>query len=229
MEKHVNEGSILDNPQMWILLPPGDRAICRVAMAEVPPSCRLATSAELLVANVGRPFPWGHMPTPDKASRLWKEKNIGYGGLYHDKWFVTADGRLGGAENVPRKLPGSLRSCLLYDGGPGGNEENEGYAVIRDIPLSRDLYRRIQIHAAEHVMADGGHIIVSPPGDKGTVYVGFVGRCQTCPNPELISFRQLQAAVPGINFELYDEWKNWSLEPHPSAKKAFSATLEMTR
>lgn len=199
----------------WILLPPSGRlAIHRRALSEIPHGARIATGVELLTANLGRPFPWGQLPTPEKASRLWKEHRIGIGGLFHDRWFVTSDGRLGGAPNVPETLPGSLRSCLYYDGGlaPDGYDlaENEGYAVVR--PTTEDdrkMFREVQLHAAQHVMADGGSIILSPITSEGTIFAGFVGRCQFCPNAELISFRQLADRVPHYKFELLPEWKNW--------------------
>ena len=140
---------------------------------------------------------------------------IGIGGLIHDCWFKTTDGRFGGAPNVPEQLPGSLRRCLLLDGGGCVDdvlEENEGYAIVRDTsPQDMDMYRLVQMHAAQHVGADGGAIIMSPIGEDGIVNVGFVGRCQLCPNPELVSFRQLSAAVPTYNFQLWPEWTNWSL------------------
>ncbi len=202
----------------WLLLPPGDKAICRTPLDDVPEGCHLASVSDVLSANLGRPFPWGQGPQPNAKAKLWNEKRMGYGGLYHDKWFVTKEGRVGGAQNVPQSLPGSLRSCFLYDGGfcePVNQlAENEGFAVIKPVSaLNRDLYRKIQMHAAEHVVADGGSIIVAPiENPDEVVRVGFVGRCQHCPNPEMISFRQLQKAVPEYRFELLNEWKGWSLE-----------------
>ncbi len=102
---------------------------------------------------------------------------------------------------------------MFLDGGScSGLEDNEGYALVKDVSEeNRNMYRRVQLHSAEHVVADGGAIIVSPIGPDREVYVGFVGRCQSCPNPELISFRQLQSAVPGFNFKLLPEWENWKL------------------
>jgi Fe-S cluster biogenesis protein NfuA len=73
------------------------------------------------------------------------------------------------------------------------------------------MYRRVQLHAAEHISADGGAIIVSPISDGRVVYVGFVGYCQLCPNPELISVRQLRKSVSDYEFVLMDEWQNWML------------------
>lgn len=199
----------------WILLPPSGRlAIARRPLSEIPPGARLASGAELFAANLGRPFPWGQLPDSAKASRLWKEQRIGIGGLIHDRWFVTSDGRLGGAPNVPETLPGSLRSCLYYDGGRAPEEhglaENEGFAVVRAASdEDQAMFREVQLHAAQHVMADGGSIIVSPLSPAGTVYAGFVGRCQFCPNAELISFEQLRSRVARYRFELWPEWKNW--------------------
>ncbi len=213
------------NRQDWLLLSPGNLAICRRSLDEVPAGARLASASELFAANLGRPFPWGAMPTPAKASGLWQEHRIGYGGLYHDRWFITEQGRFGGALNVPTVLPGALRSSLLYDGGDACDvAENEGFAVVMPVSdANRDLYRKVQMHAAEHVVADGGHIIISPLDEvHNHAYVGFVGRCQTCPNPEMISFRQLKAAVPEVNFELFDEWKNWSLVKKPPQQEPHS-------
>ncbi|MBI1300895.1 MAG: hypothetical protein GC137_04460 [Alphaproteobacteria bacterium] len=215
-----------EDQQSWILLPPGDIAICRFPVSEIPERARLATACELNTANLARPFPWGYSNTPERAGPLWQNHRIGIGGLYHDKWFITEQGRFGGARNVPTQLPGSLRSSFNYDGGLAAENhvlaENEGYAIVRNVSeVNRDMYRRIQMHANEHVAADGGHIIVSPLDEvRRAAYVGFVGRCQTCPNPELISFRQLQQAVPGYNFELFDEWKGWSLATRPNALPA---------
>ena len=204
------------NSTDWILLAPkGNLAMCRRPLPRIPEGGRLATGAELLAANLGKPFPWGQLPTPAKASVLWKSHRMGVGGLFHTAWFLTADGRLGGAPNVPETLPGSLRSCLFFDGGLApeeqGLEENEGYAVV--MPATRAdeaMFRAVQLHAAEHVMADGGSVIVSPIQADGRVFVGFVGRCQHCPNAELISFRQLQSRLPEYSFELWPEWRGWT-------------------
>jgi Fe-S cluster biogenesis protein NfuA len=90
--------------------------------------------------------------------------------------------------------------------------ENEGYAVVKETKESdRRAFRQIQMYAATHVMADGGAIISSPITEHGIIYVGFVGRCQICPNAELISFRQLQTALPNYSFTLWPEWRNWSI------------------
>jgi hypothetical protein len=207
------------NPDLfssWILLPPGKLAILRFPADTIPRGARLATAAELLTANLGRPFPWGNLPTAERASQLWHQLRIGIGGLVHDRWFVTTDGRFGGAPNVPQKLPGSLRCCMLLDGGgcDGIDQlaDNEGYAVVREVPSENaDLYRKVQMHAAEHVAADGGAIILTQLNQFNEARVGFVGRCQTCPNPELVSFRQLQSAVPGYKLDLLPEWKDWRI------------------
>ncbi len=197
--------------QEQIVIGDGHLSILRSASPEVIPGFRLATHSELLMANLGRPFPWGNLPNDTEASRLWKQSRVGFGGLIHNKWFVTSDGRFGGALNVPTTLPGSLRSSLLIDGGHGSEEENEGYALVQETDEeTRRMYRQVQLHALRHVVADGGHIIVSPVKD-GYVHAGFVGRCQKCPNAELISFEQLKANVPGYHFELFQEWKNWSI------------------
>jgi Fe-S cluster biogenesis protein NfuA len=173
---------------------------------------RLATHAELLVANLGRPFPWGNTPHDTFASNLWKKHRIGYGGLVHSHWFVTSDGRFGGGLEVPTSLPGSLRCSLFIDGGEGSEEENEGLALVTETDEeTRKMYRKVQLHAHQHVTSDGGHIIVSRINEEGLVHVGFVGRCQKCPNAELISFEQLKASVPDYRFKLFKEWENWSI------------------
>lgn len=215
--KVMVEKDVLHDVASWTLLPPGNLAFLRFPVKEVPAGCRIATPAELLVANLGYPFPWGTLPEDTHASRLWKEHRIGIGGLVHEKWFITTGGRFGGAANVPTKLPGSLRCCMLLDGGtcPGGQSvaENEGYAVVKETTgKNLQMYRRVQLHAAEHVSADGGAITVSPiASNDSTVYVGFVGRCLSCPNPELISIKQLRFSVAGFNFQLLPEWQNWTL------------------
>ena len=194
-----------------IVIGDGHLSILREPSQQILPGHRLATHAELLAANLGRPFPWGNLPNDLDASRLWKQNRVGFGGLIHQKWFVTSDGRFGGALNVPTTLPGALRCSLLIDGGHGSEEENEGYALIQETDQeTRRMYRKVQLHALQHVVADGGHIIVSPV-NEGVVRVGFVGRCQKCPNAELISFEQLKANVPDYRFELFSEWKNWSI------------------
>ena len=204
-----------DAQDMWMLLPPGDTAVLRFAADKIPAGCRQATLAEIYAANLGQIFPWGNYPDTSKASRLWHQHRIGYGGLYHHKWFVTQQGRVGGADNVPKTLPGSLRHAMILDGGISADgilAENEGYAVVKEVPPeNHDFYRRVQMHAAEHVAADGGFIILSPLFEGNKAYAGFVGRCQSCPNPELISFRQLQNSVPNYNLQLFPEWINWTL------------------
>ena len=207
-----NEISALD----WIVIPPnGCLAIARQPLSMIPEGCRLATGTELLCANRGQPFPWGHLPQPHAHHRHWHERRLGVGGLFHHRWFLTSDGRFGGAENVPTAPPGSLRSSLLYDGGGLPTDllaENEGYAVVKETKESdRRAFRQIQMYAATHVMADGGAIISSPMTEQGIIYVGFVGRCQICPNAELISFKQLQTALPHYSFTLWPEWRNWSI------------------
>ncbi len=197
-----------------IVIGDGKYAILRdpFPVALIPEGYQLATSDQLLVANLGRPFPWGNMPDDTWASKLWKKHRIGYGGLRHNEWFVTSDGRFGGALNVPTKLPGSLRCSLFIDGGEGSMEENEGLALVTETDgETRDMYRKVQIHGLQHVVADGGHIIVSRINEVGIVHAGFVGRCQKCPNAELISFEQLKANVTDYRFELFPEWKNWSI------------------
>jgi len=69
----------------------------------------------------------------------------------------------------------------------------------------------------EHVEADGSRILVSPIQSDNKVYAAFTGRCLSCPNIENISVRQLQAAVPEFEFQLYPEWRNW-LDGFLSAK-----------
>jgi hypothetical protein len=199
----------------WVLLPPGKLALCRFPADHIPEGARLASAVELLAANQGKPFPWGSMPSPERKNRMWNEEQIGCGGLYHDRWFKTSDGRFGGADNVPKEGPGRFRRCMLLDGGDaeGLPEGNEGYALVKPVDRrNADIYRKVQFHSVQHVAGDGGAIIVSPMNDGGIIYVGFVGRCQTCPNPEQVSFEQLKHAVPGYNFQLYPEWENWSLE-----------------
>lgn len=217
-------------PKDWLLIAPnGVQAIARRPLDAVPTGARIASGGELLSANRGNPFPWGHTPEPNPNNLQWSERRIGVGGLIHDRWFVTIDGRFGGAPNVPQMVPGSLRCCLYLDGGlsleDGVLAENEGYAAIRPTTTEdQALYRRVTLYAATHVMADGGAIVMSPIGDDRKVYVGFVGRCQICPNAELISFEQLKRSVPEYDFQLWDEWKGWrvgnSRHTHSSAQEA---------
>ncbi len=201
----------------WIVLPPGDLAIHRSPTNGDlnTPAYRVATARELLTANHGRPFPWGDLswPNPKKTDRLWQQHRIGYGGLVHTDWFVTTEGRFGGAPNVPDTLPGSLRACLLLDGGKTDQlADNEGYAFVRlTNQATRHMYRLVQLWAVEHVKADEGSIIVSPLEESGKIRVGFCGRCRICPNLELVSFRALQTALPKYNFELWDEFKDWQV------------------
>ncbi len=192
----------------WVMLAPGTKAINRRALPCVPEGTRIASEDEYINATHGYAFPWGNSPTPERASRLWHEYCVGADGLYHDRWFRTTGGRFGGATNVPKTLPGSLRCCSLYDGGKGladdQLEENEGFAIVCETPEEdRLLYRRLQLHAAEHIGADGGKLLVSPvsraihveDGERRRIHVGFTGRCLTCPNLELISLRQAQASL----------------------------------
>ena len=97
----------------WIMLPPnGNLAICRHPLQTVPADARIATSYELLAANRGYPFPWGSLAEPHQSNLQWARHSIGVGGLVHQQWFVTQDGRYGGASNVTKKLPVSLRCCM---------------------------------------------------------------------------------------------------------------------
>ncbi|MEZ4104456.1 MAG: hypothetical protein R3B60_04180 [Candidatus Paceibacterota bacterium] len=195
-----------------IVLPGGRLAILRTPSPTTLDGYRLATHSELLSANLCYPFPWGNLPSDSQASKLWQDHKVGMGGLIHYQWFVTSEGRFGGADNVPKSLPGSLRCSMYLDGGEGSGEENEGFALVtKTDKITQNMYSKVQLHALEHVVADGGHIIVSPVCEDNIVYVGFVGRCLRCPNPEVISFKQLQKAVPDYNFQLFPEWENWSL------------------
>ncbi len=214
------------NHTNWIILPSGKRAILRfpfqgeLSQCELPAgliNSRMANQCELIVANQGYPFPWGTKPEASDAntSRIWKEKQIGIGGLVHNAWFVTSDGRVGGAPNVPKTGPGALRHYMYLDGGPSkaGIAENEGFAIVAEIAnqsIAED-YRRIQLHAAEHVAGDRGAIIVFPKDGTGVYHVGFVGKCMECPNAELISVRALKHACPGLSIELHPDWKGWKV------------------
>lgn len=200
----------------WILIPPnGALAIHRSPTQLIPPGTRIATSHELLAANRGYPFPWGALPEPHLDNVQWQAHSIGVGGLIHKQWFKTSDGRYGGASNVTNSLPGSLRCCMYLSGGGNACDplaENEGFAVVKETSTEdKELYRRLQLYACRFVAADGGGIISSPIQGNGKVYVGFVGRCQICPNLELISFPQLKSAINDYNFELWPEWRQWSL------------------
>lgn len=206
------------NPSDFILLAPsGKLMICRRALDFIPKGMRISTASELYAANRGNAFPWGNNPEPQKKNRQWKEYLLGVGGLIHDKWFVTTEGRFGGAPNVPETLPGSLRRCMYLDGGeneskPPSLAENEGYAIVSTTTHDDEtMFRKVQLHAARHVVADGGGIITSPILANGEIKVGFVGRCQTCPNAELISYEQLKSALPSYNFILWPEWQNWKI------------------
>lgn len=206
----------LKDAAAWIILPPGDRAILRFPYrgTEIPTDCVIASFSDVLIANLGFPFPWGDFPDSTKAGHLWQKYWIGMGGLFHHTWFITKEGRVGGASNVPQTLPGSLRFSMYLD---GGNEDklcpprdNEGLALIK--PTTRReqaMYREVQLHAMEHVEADGGRILISPIQSDNKIYAAFTGRCLVCPNVEKISVRQLQASVPMFEFHLYPEWRNW--------------------
>ena len=206
----------LNNPTDWILLPPSGRfALFRAPASELPNWARLASGAEFMNANYGRAFPWGNLPNPSTGSSMWRKHRIGIGGLRHNKWFVTKDGRFGGAPNIPDEIPGCLRACIFLDGGltyDSNLAENEGYAAVCETSAEEQLiYRRVQLYAAEHVMADGGLIIISRIGEDGIIRVGFVGRCQYCPNAEQLSFKQLCRELPDLNFKLWPEWERWSV------------------
>ncbi len=211
-EAYMSQRQVPVQSDPWMLLPPsGTLAILRRPALAVPEGCRLATPHELFAANQGSPFPWGSYPDSSRANGYWKKHRMGIGGLIHDRWFMTSGGRFGGAPNVPETQPGSLRCCMLLDGGgsvaPGRLEENEGYAVVSETTEEdQAMYRRVQLCAAEHVVADGGAIIVSPVYRENTVFVGFVGRCLICPN-QGISIRALQMVVPEYRFEFWSEWQ----------------------
>ncbi|MDB5204301.1 MAG: hypothetical protein JWP09_329 [Candidatus Taylorbacteria bacterium] len=211
----------------WIILPPGKTAILRfpfkgeLSECELPHGLsnpRLATPSELIVANQGRPFPWGYAPeaTPDQTSKLWKEKMIGIGGLIHTEWFVAEGGRrYGGASNVPKTGPGALRHYMFLDGGFEPSRvlaANEGLAIVAELSESYSDYHEIQLHAAEHVVKDTGAIIVFPKDENGVYHVGFVGRCMTCPKAELVSLRAVKTACPNLKIEMHPDWKNWKIE-----------------
>ena len=218
----------LESPQSWMLLPPGDgtRAICRfpLPLPQPPEQClcigalsgvRLATHTELLAANFGLSFPWGSKadPEPHELSKLWKERRVGIGGLVHNRWFITKNNRrYGGAPNVSEGAIGRLRCYMWLDGGPASEPlaDNEGYALVKDVEARNEhMYRLVHMHAAKHIRADQGAPILSPICGEKTVYIGFVGKCQQCPNPEIVTFPQIQASVPDYDFVLMDEWKNW--------------------
>lgn len=181
----------------------------------MPDGCHLASFADLVCANQGFAFPWGDYPDSTRASVLWQKYMIGMGGLFHDTWFIKKDGRVGGAANVPQELPGALRFSMYLDGGKDRDpetmpRENEGLAIVKPISkVDSIFYRLVQLHAMEHVGADGGRILVSPLEHGNQGFVGFTGRCLSCPNIENISLRQLQSTVPNYNIQLYPEWKNW--------------------
>jgi Fe-S cluster biogenesis protein NfuA len=210
----------------WILLPGGKKAILRfplrgdLSSLEKPVSgkYRLATHDEVVVMNYGAPYPWGFMQENNYPTKLWKEKRIGYGGLVHDAWFVLEnDERIGGAPNVPEIGPGAQRHYLLTTGGIDNSHllnENEGFAVVwDDVPTINDkIYQTIHSHVSKHVTADRGGVIISPITEEcQAVFVGFIGRCMTCPNPERISINALKDSCKEINIELHPDWKEWSI------------------
>jgi hypothetical protein len=224
----MNNLAKLDHNSNWVLIAPsGTLAIAREPQQSIPHGCRIATGAELLAANRGNPFPWGNLPEPHANNRQWREQFLGVGGLIHERWFMTTQGRFGGARNVQQTLPASLRSCMLIDGGGDPKDallDNEGYAVVRETSArDQDFYRAVQLYAAKNVMADGGAIVCSPLDENNHAYVGFVGRCQICPNLELISFPQLQKTLSPYKFTLWPEWQKWSL----GVERAATGTLKV--
>ena len=208
----------------WYLMPGGKRALLRFPSDEelsellTIPDVRRATHADVVSMNAGAPYPWGFMPENDTPTKLWKDKLIGYGGLVHDAWFLLDNGeRIGGAPNVPETGPGAMRHYLLTTGGVDNSHQlndNEGYAMVcENLPaINEKIYRIIHAHVAKHVTADRGGVVISPISTEGeVVYVGFVGRCMSCPNLERISIEALKAACPTLNIELHPDWKDWSL------------------
>lgn len=196
--------------QDWVVLPPGNRLLLRRPHPLIPPWAQQARVSDILLANFGAPFPWGHLPHPSPHDRLWSEHRLGNGGLYHEKWFVCEGGRVGGARNVLDSQTGALRYCLYLDGGSSeeGLAENEGLAIVCESDAAtRDMYRRVMLHAAKHVMADRGVLVITPVTPEGIVHIGFGGRCRSCPNPLLITINQLQEAVPQYTFKPLPEWE----------------------
>lgn len=213
------------NQNDWIILPGGKNALLRVPFQgdleqlgkPLTGKYRLATHAEV-VSIASSPYPWGYMPENQSPTKLWKEKRIGYGGLVHGAWFILENNeRIGGAPNVPEVGPGSMRYYLLTSGGIDNSHQlndNEGYAVVwENIPSCNDqVYRIIHAHVSKHVTADRGGVVISPILNEGeTIFVGFVGRCMTCPNPERISINALKDACPNLTIELHPDWKDWVL------------------
>lgn len=209
----------------WIILPGGKNAILRfpfqgdLQQLGTPPTgkYRNATHAEV-VAIASSPYPWGFMPENQNPTKLWKEKRIGYGGLMHSAWFVLEkDERIGGAPNVPEVGPSAMRHYLLTSGGIDNSHQlndNEGYAVVWEgIPECNDLiYRSIHAHVSTHVTADRGGVVISPVLSKDkTIFVGFIGRCMTCPNPERISINALKCGCLNFDIQLHPDWKDWVL------------------
>ena len=213
-------------PSDWALLPGGKNALLRFPLSgnlsdlTTPPtgSYRLATQAEIVAMNYGAPYPWGWMPDNSKPTKMWQDYRIGYGGLIHSAWFVLANGeRVGGAPNVPDTGQGARRHYLLTSGGSNDTPEindNEGFAVVwEEVPsVNEHAYRTIHDHIASHVTADRGGAIISPILNAGdTIYVGFIGRCMTCPNPERISIGALQSSCPSLAIALHPSWRNWQV------------------
>ena len=207
----------------WLILAPGITAIYRRAFVrdvkeiELPSGLsnpRIATFAEVAFANRARNLPWGNLPHDGRASRLWHEKKIGYGGLVHDDWFVVAEKlRVGGAGNVPTTLPGSLRRHFRYGANTGEFlKENEGYAVVAEIKsqVTTD-YIAISDYEVKVVGADEGGLMICPPDENGVYVIGFIGFCQMCRRPENTSFPQLVKALPRLKFRLHPDWESWTV------------------
>jgi len=209
----------------WIILPGGKNAILRFPfqgeLSEIGKPVtgyyRKATHAEVIAIS-SSPYPWGFMPENNHPTKLWIDKKIGYSGLVHSAWFVLENGeRIGGAPNVPEIGPGAMRHYFLTTGGSDISSQlndNEGFAVVwENIPPHNDTtYRTIHAHAAKHVTADRGNVIISPTDNcQDPIFVGFIGRCMTCPNPEQISIKALQNACKNLPIKLHPDWINWYL------------------
>ncbi len=209
----------------WIMLPGGKSALLRfpfqgeITELSTPLTgiYRKATHTEVLAIALS-PYPWGFLPENINPTKLWKENRIGYGGLMHSAWFVLENGeRIGGAPNVPETGPGALRHYMLTTGGFDQEKllnENEGYAVVWDgIPVhNTETYRTIHAHVAKRVSADRGGVTISPTERSDEItFVGFIGRCMTCPNPERISIEALKHECPTLPIQLHPNWTNWSI------------------
>ncbi len=167
------------------------------------------------------------MPENTEPSQMWKEKRIGFGGLVHSAWFVLDGGeRIGAAPNVPETGPGAQRHYLHTSGGIDNSHQlndNEGNAIVWEgVPNINDqIYRTIHAHVGKHVTADRGGVVISPVKEKtDTVYVGFIGRCLFCPNPERISIHALKNACPEIKIQLHPDWENWNNSQNKDLKVA---------